>query len=296
MRAADDDAHCPISKPNREIAMTKMRSILLAAASTAALLGGTSLASAAVSPIDLVQPIADYKIYVQENLDKLAKDTKAFTDAVKAGDLEKAKALYAPTRVTYEKIEPIAELFSDLDGSIDSRADDHEQAEKSEDFTGFHRIEYSLFAENTTKGLDKLADKLYADVVELQGRVKDLTVPPEKVVGGAAALMEEVAATKISGEEDRYSHTDLWDFQANVDGAKKIVDLLQPLVKKENPDLVAKIDTNFKTVDTILAKYKTKDGFETYDKLSEDDRKALAGPVNTLAEDLSTLRGTLGLN
>jgi iron uptake system component EfeO len=276
--------------------MTKIRSMLLSAASTAALFAGVSLAHAAVSPIDLVQPIADYKIFVQENLDKLAKDTKAFTAALKAGDLKKAKELYAPTRVTYEKIEPIAELFSDLDGSIDSRADDHEQAEKSDDFTGFHRIEYSLFTENSTKGLDTLADKLYADVVELQGRVKDLTVPPEKVVGGAAALMEEVAATKISGEEDRYSHTDLWDFQANVDGAKKIVDLLQPLVKKEDPKLITKIDANFKSVDTILAKYKTKTGYETYDKLTEDDRKALAGPVNTLAEDLSTLRGTLGLN
>lgn len=276
--------------------MTITRSLLLAAASSTMLYLGAGFAQAAVSPIDLVQPIADYKIYVQENLDKLEKDTKAFTAAIRAGDLKKAKELYAPTRVTYEKIEPIAELFSDLDGSIDSRADDHEQAEKSEDFTGFHRIEYTLFTGNTTKGLDKLADKLDADVTELKGRVQNLTVPPEKVVGGAAALMEEVAATKISGEEDRYSHTDLWDFQANVDGAKKIVDLLQPLVKKENPDLITKIDANFKTVDGILAKYKTKTGYESYDKLTDADRKALAGPVNTLAEDLSTLRGTLGLN
>src|SRR5690606_29093303 len=128
----------------------------------------------------------------------------------------------------YEKIEPIAELFADLDASIDSRADDHEKGEKSDDFTGFHRLEYGLFAQNTTEGLGEYADKLYADVLELQKRVEDLTVPPEKVVGGAAALLEEVAATKISGEEDRYSHTDLWDFQANVDGAQKIVELFKP--------------------------------------------------------------------
>ncbi|MGX8010979.1 imelysin family protein [Mesorhizobium sp. ORM8.1] len=98
-------------------------------------------AFAAVSPLDLVQPIADYKIYVQGKIDTLVKDTKVFTDAVKAGDLAKAKALYAPARVNYETIEPIAELFSDLDGAIDSRADDHEQKEKSADFYGFHRIE-----------------------------------------------------------------------------------------------------------------------------------------------------------
>lgn len=274
----------------------KYRLPLLASACAVALTLSFSAAKAEVSPLDLVQPIADYKVYVQENLVILVKDTKAFTDAVKAGDLEKAKELYPSSRVSYEKIEPIAELFADLDASIDSRADDHENGEKSEDFTGFHRIEYGLFAQNSTEGLAPVADKLYADVLELQKRVKDLTVPPEKVVGGAAALLEEVAATKISGEEDRYSHTDLWDFKANVDGAQKIVELFKPLLEKENPDLVKKVEANFKTVDDILAKYKKGDGYESYDKLSDDDRKALAGPVTTLAEDLSTLRGTLGLN
>jgi iron uptake system component EfeO len=272
------------------------RTSLLSAVSAIVLLAGTGLAQAKVDPEDLVQPIADYKIYVEKNLATLVKDTKAFTDAVKAGDLEKAKMLYAPTRVTYEKIEPVAELFSDLDAAIDSRADDHEQKEKSADFIGFHRIEYSLFHENSAKDLGALADKLYADVTELQKRVNGLTFPPEKVVGGAAALIEEVAATKITGEEDRYSHTDLYDFQGNVDGAKKIVDLLTPLIKKEDPALLKKIDENFTAVDSVLAKYKTKDGFETYDKLTDADRKALVGPVTTLAEDLSKLRGTLGLN
>lgn len=249
------------------------------------------------SPLDLVQPISDYKIYVTEELDKLGAETQKFTDAIKKGDLETAKKLYAPTRVHYESIEPIAELFSDLDASIDSRVDDHEKGVTAEDFTGFHRLEYSLYSEKTTKGLEALADKLNTDVKDLQARVAGLTFPPEKVVGGAAALMEEVAATKVSGEEDRYSHTDLYDFQGNVDGAKKIFDLFRPQVSKKDAAFVGKVDKNFATVDKILAKYKTKDGgFETYDKVKDADRKALIGPVNTLAEDLSTLRGKLGLN
>ena len=256
----------------------------------------TAAPSFAASPLDLVAPVSEYKIYVSQGVDKLVKDTKVFTDAVKAGDLAKARALYAPTRVSYEMIEPIAELFSDLDGSIDSRADDHEKAEKDPEFTGFHRIEYGLFAQNSTEGLAPFADKLLADVTELQSRIKGLTVPPDKMVGGAAVLIEEVAATKISGEEDRYSHTDLWDFQANVDGAKKIIDLLRPLVAKEDKALAEKIDANFATVDKTLEKYKLKDGgFETYDKLNEADRKALAAMITTLAEDLSKLRGVLGL-
>ena len=254
-------------------------------------------ARAEVSPLDLVAPLADYKIYVAGKLDKLATDTKAFTDAVKAGDLAKAKALYAPTRMSYEAVEPIAELFSDLDGSIDSRADDHEKKEEDPEFTGFHRIEYGLWVQKNTKELNPVADKLLADVLELQKRLGALTFPPEKVVGGAAVLMEEVAATKISGEENRYSHTDLWDFQSNFEGAFKIVELLRPLVVKENKAFSDKTDANFKVVFDTLAKYRTADGgFETYSKLTERDRKLLAGRVNTLAEDLSKLRGMLGLN
>ncbi|MES2532368.1 MAG: iron uptake system protein EfeO [Pseudomonadota bacterium] len=254
-------------------------------------------ATAAVAPLDLVGPIADYKIYVAENVRKLVADVRVFTAAVKAGDIEKAKKLYAPTRTSYERIEPVAELFSDMDSAIDSRADDHEKAEKDPEFGGFHRIEYGLWTQKSTKDLNPFADKLMADVLELQKRLGALTFPPEKVVGGAAVLMEEVAATKISGEENRYSHTDLWDFQSNFEGAYKIVELLRPLVVKENKAFSDKTDANFKVVFDTLAKYRTADGgFETYSKLTERDRKLLAGRVNTLAEDLSKLRGMLGLN
>jgi iron uptake system component EfeO len=254
-------------------------------------------AVAAVSPMELVGPISEYKIYVTENVQKLVDGTRAFTDAVKAGKIEQARKLFGPTRMDYERIEPVAELFSDLDGAIDSRADDHEKAEKDPGFTGFHRIEYALWVQNSTQGLAPVADKLLADVQELQKRLATLTFPPDKVVGGAAALMEEVAATKISGEEDRYSHTDLWDFQANFEGAYKIVQLLHPLIVKENKAFAEKTDANFKVVFDTLAKYKTADGgFETYSKLTDSDRKLLAGRVNVLAEDLSKLRGMMGLN
>ncbi len=254
-------------------------------------------AFAATAPLDLVTPVSDYKIYVTENVDTLAADTQKFTDAIKKGDLATAKKLFPTTRLSYESIEPIAELFSDLDASIDSREDDHENGVKADDFTGFHRLEYALFSQNSTKDQAVFADKLLADVKELQSRIADMTFPPEKVVGGAAALMEEVAATKLSGEEDRYSHTDLYDFQGNVDGSKKIVDLFKPQLEQSDKAFVAKVEKNFATVDKILAKYKTKDGgYETYDKVKEQDRKALAGPVNTLAEDLSQMRGKLGLN
>ncbi|AXC50671.1 iron uptake system protein EfeO [Paracoccus suum] len=267
---------------------------LFAGTTMLAVLGGA--ASAEVDPLALVEPIADYKIYVTEKTDELLAGTTEFVTAIKAGDVEKAKYLFPRTRLPYEAIEPIAELFSDLDVSIDSRADDYEGAEADPKFPGFHRIEYGLWEKGSTEGLEPVADKLLADVTDLHGRIGALTFPPEKVVGGAAVLMEEVAATKISGEEDRYSHTDLWDFKGNFDGAQKIVELVRPLIAEAEPDFLKTVDANFTKVDTILAKYKEGDGYMTYDKLTDADRKVLSAAVNTLAEDLSTLRGKLGLS
>ncbi|WP_168195830.1 iron uptake system protein EfeO [Nissabacter sp. SGAir0207] len=244
----------------------------------------------------LIGPLAEYKVYVMGEVGQLVIQTQAFTEAVKRGDLAQARALYAPTRQHYERIEPIAELFSDLDGSIDAREDDFEQKAADPAFTGFHRLEKILFGDNTTQGGAPFADRLLADTRALQTRISELTFPPSKVVGGAAGLVEEIAASKISGEEDRYSRTDLWDFQANIDGAQKIVNLLRPLLVKADPALLAKIDGNFAKVDGLLAKYRTANGFASYEKLTDADRNAMKGPITALAEDLSTLRGVLGLD
>ncbi|RRN45975.1 iron uptake system protein EfeO [Lautropia dentalis] len=276
--------------------MSIRRSILSVLVANALALTAVS-AQAAVQPSELVAPIAEYKVYVDQNVAQLVKETKVFVAAVKAGNIDKAKSLFAPVRTHYERVEPVAELFSDMDAAIDSRADDHEKREEDPGFGGFHRIEHALWVTKDTKSVEKYADELQANVEELHKRLTDLTFPPEKVVGGAAALMEEVAATKISGEEDRYSHTDLYDFEANFQGAYKIVELFKPLIAREDKAFLAKTEKNFDTVFTILKKYKTKSGgFESYDKLSETDRKILSGRVNTLAEDLSKLRGMFGLN
>ena len=154
---------------------------------------------------------------MSREVDALLADTQAFVAAIKANDLAKAQALYAPTRTHYERIEPVAELFDDLDKAIDVRADDFEKKEADPGFTGF-QTRGTTVCRKKYCGRATIADKLLGDVNELHNRIKDLTIPAGKMVAGAAELIEQVAATKITGEEDRYSHTDLWDFQANVDG------------------------------------------------------------------------------
>ncbi|MEH2183259.1 iron uptake system protein EfeO [Nostoc sp.] len=258
---------------------------------------GNSQAKTTVDQGQLTGAIAEYKAYVTKETDQLVADNKTFTDAVIAGDVAKAQKLYPSTHVHWERAEPIAELFSDLDKTMDSRADDFAKKEADPEFTGYHRIEKALFQDKTTKGMKPFAEKLQKDGLDLQKRIATLTIEPKNMVGGAADLIEEVAATKISGEEDRYSHTDLWDFSANVEGSQKIVELLSPVIQKANPDLLKRVDSNFTKVNQKLAKYKTPDGgFATYDKVSEADKKDMKTAIASLSEDLSQLRGTLGVN
>ena len=243
----------------------------------------------------LAEPLAAYKKYVQAEAAELVSKTEAFVAAIKAGKQDEAKAMFADVRTHYERIEPIAELFNELDPAIDAREDDFKQGPKDPEFTGFHRLEYALWVEKSVADVGAIADRLQDDVRKLKAEIDVLNFPPSKVVGGAAVLIEEVAGSKISGEEDRYSHTDLSDFQANMDGAQKIVDLFRPQIAEKNQALLDKVDANLKQVNEVLAKYRDGKGFQTYDKLSDADRKALQAPINTLAEDLAQLRGTLGL-
>lgn len=246
--------------------------------------------------VDLGPVIKDYKAYVAGEVNALVATTRVFTDAVRAGKLKAAQAAYAPARIHYERIEPIAEVFSDLDKSMDSRADDYEKREADPNFSGFHRLEYGLFEKKSTDGLADYADRLMADTLQLQSRIAKLVIEPKVLVGGAAELLEEVASKKISGEEERYSKADLSDFQANIDGAQVIVRLLREHLKDRDAALLTRLETNFGKVDRALAKYRRKDGFATYDALQPEDQKALKGPITVLAEDLSKLKGTLGLD
>jgi iron uptake system component EfeO len=274
-----------------------MRQVLMGVTALSVVMLGFAYADTPkVAPGELNKPIADYKAYVTNETAALVAKTKKLVAEIKEGDLAEAQEVYAPAHEHYERIEPIAELFNDLDSNMDAREDDFEKKAEDPKFMGFHRIEKGLFGDKSTKGLEPIADQLLADTLELQKRLDTLTITPKAFVGGTAELIEEVASKKITGEEDRYSRTDLWDFQANVDGAQKIVGLLKPILVKQDPSLHSKIDANFSKVDKILAKYRTKSGFESYEKLSDKDRLALKGPVTALAEDLSTLRGLFGID
>ncbi|MBP2622353.1 iron uptake system protein EfeO [Streptococcus oricebi] len=240
---------------------------------------------------ELQKATADYKAFVQEQIDKLLVDTESFVKLLKEGKLEEAKAAYPLARMTYERSEPIAESFKEEDEKIDSRLVDYKAEHKTEDgWSGFHRLEKIMWEENTTEGTEVYADQLVNDVKALKAKVATVKVTPELMLTGAVDLLNEVADTKITGEEEFYSHTDLYDFRANIEGAEKIYQLFKPLIEKKNAQLAKDLTKDFKEVNDQLDKYMTdKENYKFYTELTEKDTKSLATSVHNLGESLGKM-------
>jgi iron uptake system component EfeO len=232
----------------------------------------------------LAQAGADYQRYVRSQTAALLEQTSAFVDAVTAGDVAGAKALYPVARTYWERIEPVAEVFGDLDPRIDRREGD--QAE-GEDFTGFHRIEKALWQDGDLSGMGRYADQLLTDVEEIVALADETTLEPLQLANGAKALLDEVATGKITGEEDRYSHADLWDFAANLEGSQAAVQALRPFLEEADPDLVAEIDDRFAASEAELEQYRDGDGWQSYDQLTDDQLRGLSDSITALTESVS---------
>ena len=238
------------------------------------------------------EALANYQAYVQDQSDQLVAKTEQFVALYKDGKDDEARALYPQARTHWERIETVAESFGDLDPKTDAREADLEEGQK---WTGWHRIEKDLWPPATGyTALDPAQRATYADDLMkntevLDGRVQKLTYTVDQIANGSRGLLEEVASGKVTGEEEIWSHTDLWDFQANVDGARVAFEGVEPIVEQKDPDLAKTLTARFAALQKLLDSHREGDGFVFYDELSQEEVQALANAVNALSEPLSRL-------
>ncbi|WP_347108161.1 iron uptake system protein EfeO [Paenarthrobacter sp. S56] len=238
-----------------------------------------------------------YAAYVKDQTEQLVSGTKAFADAYAAGDAAKARELYAATRMHWERIEPVAESFGDLDPKLDAREADLEPGQA---WTGWHRAEKDLFppagyTAMTDAERSAIAKQLVADTEDLSQRTRSVQLTADRLGNGAKELLDEVATGKVTGEEEIWSHTDLWDFQANVDGARIAFESLKPALEQKDADLSKSLDAKFSALQAELKKHAKGDGFVYYNELSQEQVQQLAALVDALGEPLSKLTSAVVL-
>lgn len=248
---------------------------------------------------DLRAAVTSYRGYVVSETQALVDTTAAFTAAIAAGDIARARAAYPPARLHYERVEPIAESFGDLDPLIDMRADD---ATPGTPFVGFHALEQLLFQRGTLTGTGPLSTALRADVARLRTLVTTVEFTPLVMGNGAKSLLDEVARSKVTGEEERYSRIDLVDFGGNVDGAKYVYTALRPVLLARNPQLVSTLDQRFPALIALLDRHRGRPGqpgfipgspYVSYDVLTRDEIRALAVEVDAISEPLGQISGVV---
>jgi iron uptake system component EfeO len=247
---------------------------------------------APVAEEELIEQATErYQNYVYGEAEQLLDKTKEFVAAYKAGKDDLARSLYPEARTHWERIEIVAESFGDLDPLLDAREADLEPGQK---WTGWHRIEKDLWPQRavdysplTTRQRQVYGDDLVANTVTLEDKIGGLTFTVDQLANGSRGLLEEVATGKITGEEEYWSRTDLWDFQANVDGAYEAFEALEPIVDRNDPELVKTLDTRFDELRQLLDRQRRGDGFRSYDELTRAEIKELADAVNALSEPLS---------
>ncbi|MFT4299061.1 MAG: peptidase M75 family protein [Aeromicrobium sp.] len=256
--------------------------------------------------------VANYTAYTKTQIGELVTGVKNFTDAYKAGNDDEARRLFPLARINYERVEPTAEQFGDLDPKIDYRKPGAEA--EGLPFTGFHRIEMDLWIDQAkanypgeditpldAAGRAEVADQLVADVQALYDEVHadDFELTIDNITNGAIGLLDEVAAPdgKLPGEEDEFSHTDLYDFYANVEGAEVAYNAVREIAESkgdDGADLVAELDEQFAAMKDLLATYGSyESGFVSYDTVDQDKRNELGAQLSALSEPLSQLTHTV---
>ncbi|WP_339494379.1 iron uptake system protein EfeO [Pseudomonas sp. RA_105y_Pfl2_P56] len=254
-------------------------------------------AKAKPSMIAFVGPLSEFRVYLASQGSALIKAVTVLDQAIASGDLSQAQAAYLPARAAYQHLAPAAQRLAELDNSINARADYFEKREQDRAFVGFHRIEYGLFQQGKLDDLAPVSQRLLTDVTTLIQQLLAQSLPPEQLVNSVVRNLSTLADVRAaSGEEERYSHSDLNGFAANLQTAHKVVDLLRPMLSKSAADLLPKVDKALADFDTELNTYKIKDGYARYDTVSGEQRKQIADKAQALARALDGIDPALGLS
>ncbi|KGF65869.1 iron uptake system protein EfeO [Pseudomonas lutea] len=253
-------------------------------------------AKARPSMVAFIGPLSEYRVYLSTQSSALIRTVNDLQQAIDSGDLAQAQKAYAPARAAYQRIAPAAQRLSELDNAINARADYYEKREQDAGFGGFHRLEFGLFSQKSVDGLAPVVQKLQADIASLKQQLLAQSIAPEQLASMVVRNMRSIAEVRSNGEEERYSHLDVNGFAANLEGTRKVVDLLRPLLTKTSGEVLKKIDTASTALDDQLLMLKTADGFKPYEQVSTEQRQQIADKAKALADALDGIDPALGLS
>lgn len=237
---------------------------------------------------EFLGPLSEYKVYLLQKGKEALEAVEELAQAIKAGDLDEAKSLWLAARLAYNRIEPVAYRFSDLESAIDPLAVYLAEREADPDFTGFHRIEYGLFAQNSLDGLVPVASQLVVSMQALRDRLSALALDPQLLLAIPGDMANQLATGKVLRDESLYAHSDLAELGANLAGIEKVALLLGDVVAPADPELAEEVTLRLTAIKDRLAQLDT-----DQTPPSPEAREGLAAAFTALADTLERLGASL---
>jgi iron uptake system EfeUOB component EfeO/EfeM len=251
-------------------------------------------AKAAPELRSFIGPLSEYRVYLARRAGELVAATATLSEKIAAGDLDGAREAWAVARQPWRQMAPVSGRIADLAGSMDPLADYLAEREEDPGFTGFHRIEYGLWGQNSTEGLAPVAAQLATDAAALKERLRTLDVAPADLAGNAADLASRVA-DQATGSQAPYSQLDLAEFSADLDGISKSVLLVDPLVREADPAASAALAEALEGARATLDGLRTDGAFPPYDQVDAAARKRVSEAFAAVAAAAGAYNPAIGL-
>jgi high-affinity iron transporter len=259
--------------------------------------GTTSAAVAGYQPLpdlDMDAPVNAYRRRISAALPRLLSAARTLDADAARNDLPAARADWLTAHLDYERLGAAYNAFGDFDDAIDGTADGHPQGVKSPDWTGFFRIEYGLWHGQTASRLRALTKRLVSDVSSLIRDFPSEDIDPGDLPLRAHEILENTLQFQLTGDDDYGSGSELATVDANIQGTRQVLDVLEPLIRPRDPALLAVIHQDLSRVDAEVTAFRTPDGsWMPLRRISADRRRRIDGDMGELLEQLSAVPNLL---
>jgi iron uptake system EfeUOB component EfeO/EfeM len=150
-----------------------------------------------------------YRRHLIDDIGQSLAGARTLRARIAAADLDGARQAWIAARVGWERSEVFTSGFvPELDRQIDAWPNATH---------GFHGIEAGLFGARRSD-VGAQTDALIAHLADLQAQIRDIRLPPQRLLNGIARLAFELGDGKADGGESRLSGTSLNDMQSNAEG------------------------------------------------------------------------------
>lgn len=235
--------------------------------------------------IELASEANAFKSYIEGQMDDFVKDTELLALLVKEGKLEDAQKLYPLVTMYYERMQPLASNFLELNKKINTSLGEDKEAEG----TGFAKLAYGLFNEKKTAGYEEVAEQLVTNIKELQLQLPSTDVTENNVLDATVTMLNQLATERLANESD--ANNEVYIAKAQTEVAEQVVKIF---MNRSTTESAAKATEQIAKLNEVIAYYEVgKQDYVNYSYFTSKQKEELTIAINNVKKALQKMNEEL---